>query len=237
MSRWLYGKSYHADRNEQTRYAARKVLGLVLDWHDIRSVVDVGCGVGTWLATAKSLGATNIKGYDGPWVDKAALVIHLDEFRVCDLNIQLPDVERSDLVISLEVAEHLRPERAETLVEDYCRLSDIVLFSAAIPGQGGAGHINERWQSYWAELFDRRGYDALDVLRPYLWGDKNIAWWYRQNMLLYVRRGSQSARALSELSTAPREYLDVVHPEQFNVVNAGLAQRALRQFGRKILGL
>lgn len=55
---------------------------------------------------------------------------------------------RFDLAMTIEVAEHLTPVRADSFVEDLTRLSDVVLFSAAIPAQGGINHVNEQWQSY-----------------------------------------------------------------------------------------
>jgi len=51
---------------------------------------------------------------------------------------------------SLEVAEHLEPSSAGTIVQSLVSLSDVFLFSAAFPGQGRTNHINEQPHSYWA---------------------------------------------------------------------------------------
>ena len=102
---------------------------------------------------------------------------------------------RFDLAISLEVAEHLEPQRSEGLVRDLCALADVVLFAAAVPFQGGAGHINERWQSWWAQKFSDNGYEPFDVLRRDIWGRRDIAWWYKQNTIFYVKRNSPRMRA------------------------------------------
>ena len=80
------------------------------------------------------------------------------------------------------------PERGERFVADLVALAPVVLFSAAIPGQGGTDHINEQWQDYWARLFAKHDYVALDFLRLKFWNDSRIEWWYRQNIILYVRR-------------------------------------------------
>ena len=64
---------------------------------------------------------------------------------------------RFDLVNCLEVAEHLDASRADSFVDDLCALGDVVVFSAAIPGQGGTHHVNEQFQSYWQERFRRNG--------------------------------------------------------------------------------
>lgn len=90
--------------------------------------------------------------------------------------------------MSLEVAEHLTPARADSFVEDLTRLSDVILFSAAIPGQHGLNHVNEQWQFYWAEKFLQRDYIAVDCIRPKIWSNNSVEWWYCQNILVYVKR-------------------------------------------------
>ncbi|WP_338550510.1 class I SAM-dependent methyltransferase [Roseovarius phycicola] len=229
MAKRLYGKTYHADRNARTRYAADTILKHVFGWHNISSVCDIGCGVGTWLAASKDLGATRVKGFDGPWVDKNAIAIEREEFQEFNLSKPLPKDEKFDLAMSLEVAEHLDPGRAVSLVADFCQLSDLVLFSAAIPGQGGTGHKNEQWQSYWADLFAQHGFQPVDIVRPLIWDDEDIAWWYRQNMLLYVKSQSDAEQSLLALNTARGDFIDLVHPEQLNFIQAAPFKHAVRQ--------
>ena len=94
-----------------------------------------------------------------------------------------------DLAISMEVAEHLPERCAEPFVESLTRLADVVLFSAAVPFQGGIGHVNEQWGSYWVALFRNRGYTAVDIIRKRIWNDDQIPYWYRQNTLLFVKDG------------------------------------------------
>ena len=92
---------------------------------------------------------------------------------------------------------------SEGLVRDLCALADTVLFAAAIPFQGGAGHINERWQSWWAQKFSENGYDPFDVLRRDIWGRRDIAWWYKQNTILYVKRNSPAHARFSARFAQP----------------------------------
>jgi hypothetical protein len=111
--------------------------------------------------------------------------------------------------LSLEVAEHLPPERAQSFVADLVALAPAVLFGAAIPGQGGVNHLNEQWQSYWAAHFASHGYASFDVVRPAIWNDAAIPAWYRQNAVLYLDAPSAAALALTP---TPAHLLDCVHP-------------------------
>ena len=123
-----------------------------------------------------------------------------------------------DLVVSLEVAEHLPQRSADAFVESLTSLGPVVLFSAAIPLQGGRGHVNEQWPHYWAHLFERRGYAALDCVRRRVWEDDDVQWWYAQNTILYVRcdRLESSAALKRELDAAPATPpLSLVHPKKY----------------------
>ncbi|MDW8444469.1 MAG: hypothetical protein RML45_09315 [Acetobacteraceae bacterium] len=122
---------------------------------------------------------------------------------------------RFDLALSLEVAEHLPPERAAGFVADLVRLAPAVLFSAAIPLQGGTNHVNERWQAFWAGLFASHGYRAFDVIRPRVWDDPRVEPWYRQNTVLFLADGHpETERVAKAERDAPRP-LSVVHPAVF----------------------
>lgn len=232
----LYGTAFHADRDARTRAVAKTILSHLMDWTEIDSVCDVGCGVGTWLAAAGELGVKTVLGFEGPWGESADLVVDRSLVRFSNLQAAIRTELRYDLVVSLEVAEHLTEDRAPGFVADLCALGDLVLFSAAIPNQGGTGHVNERWQSYWAELFAGNGYCALDAVRPLIWGDDNIAWWYRQNILLYVREGSPIAAKLAAAGLQAPTYLDLVHPACFSVVQDRQPLRRLKKKVHKLLG-
>lgn len=124
--------------------------------------------------------------------------------------------KKFDLVESLEVAEHLSPCRAYNFVEELTELGDVILFSAAISGQGGVNHVNEQMQSYWAEKFLQFGYVGIDCVRPKIWNNRNVDSWYRQNILIYA--DSKKLYRYPELQKYHLEHgedilYDVVHPE------------------------
>jgi len=154
------------------------------------SVVDVGCGIGTWLSVFKKLGVQKILGIDGDNVDVAQLHIDRLEFKIANLVQPLALDERYGLAVCLEVAEHLPAEAADTLVESLCGLSDTILFSAALPKQGGQNHINEQYFDYWRKKFNARGYLFEDTFRSSIWNDERIDSWYRQNMFLVKKIGN-----------------------------------------------
>jgi len=206
-----YDRAFYLDQAAGSARSASVVVPLLRELLPIRSVCDVGCGVGTWLRCWLELGVTDVLGIDGDHVAKDQLLIPAGNFLPADLRQPLPSVRRFDLAMSLEVAEHLPPARAESFIADLASLAPIVLFSAAIPGQGGTEHVNERWQSYWASLFERNGFVTADVLRPRIWHDARIEYWYRQNILLFCQPDA--------VGTAPSAMpLEVVHPEHLAAV-------------------
>ena len=151
-------------------------------------------------------------GVDGDWLEQSLLLIDRSHFVAHDLEMPFDLGRRFDLVISLEVAEHLSPEASDGFVESLTRHGDVILFGAAIPGQRGENHVCERWPGYWVEKLERHGYRVLDVLRPLFWDDPGVVWWYKQNMLLAVADVARVRLPSSEVFLRPRA---LVHPELF----------------------
>jgi SAM-dependent methyltransferase len=185
--------------------SAREILPLVLEIVKPPRVIDIGCGTGNWLAIAHELGVREILGIDGPWV-KAQLAIPPEKFVEHDLTMPLKLDHRFDLALSLEVAEHLPASAARDFVQSLCQAADVVLFSAAIPGQGGRRHLNEQWPTYWAELFADLRYECYDFLRPRIWNNPRVTWHYAQNSMIFARAGSRYAFG------EPTTPLPLVHP-------------------------
>jgi hypothetical protein len=209
-----YGTSFFEAQAPDSLRGARQVVPEIMAVLSPSSVVDVGCGVGTWLSVFRDCGVADILGIDGSYVDSKQLQVAPECFLARDLTAPIGLDRRFDLAVSLEVAEHLPPHAAEPFVAELVKLSDVVLFSAAIPGQGGAHHVNERWQSYWCDLFRVRGYDPIDCLRHRFWNDPKVPAYYRQNMILYVERRmlAESPRFGAVAVPAAGLPLDVVHP-------------------------
>lgn len=181
-----YTPDFYAWQMQRSLDSARVILPLLLAHVAPRSVVDVGCGVGPWLKACAELGIDDHLGLDGDYINPSQLMIPAGNFTARDLNQPIRLDRRFDLCLSLEVGEHLPADRAAAYVQDLTRLADVVLFSAAIPYQGGTAHVNEQWPEYWAILFARCGFTAIDVIRPQVEADTRVCAWYRQNTLVFA---------------------------------------------------
>jgi hypothetical protein len=213
-----YSKAFFVAQKDRSYNSAKHIVPLIRQIAPIHSVCDVGCGLGMWLRVFLEAGVEDIVGADGHWVDTDSLIIPVSAFHHADLRESFRLDRRFDLAISIEVAEHLPESRSASFVEDLTRLAPLVLFSAAIPRQGGTDHINEQWQSYWAAVFARYDFEACDVVRPLIWNNTEIARWYRQNIILFCRRDFlQNVPGLTG-PTANGLPLSVVHPQQYTEI-------------------
>jgi hypothetical protein len=152
-------------------------------------VLDVGCGEGHFLAEFKKAGVKKVLGLDGVKFDEFNSVLAPDEFIHLDLSAHgvWPIDQVFDVTLCLEVAEHLPESMADSLVNQLCGSSDIIVFSAAIPKQGGMGHLNEQWQSYWYHKFLDREFVGSPIIRNHIWEIEEVEPWYKQNIFLYAR--------------------------------------------------
>jgi SAM-dependent methyltransferase len=213
MSAAGYDPGFYERLQETADPSASVVVPMLLEAAPVTSVLDTGCGAGGWLAGFRAHGVEDVLGLDGPWVREDQLRIPRACFRRTDLAQPIVLGRRFDLALALEVAEHLPPERAAGFVADLVAAAPLVLFSAAIPGQDGVNHLNEQWPDWWASLFAGHGMQALDPFRAALWRDGRVAWWYRQNLLLFAT-DEAFARwpSLASFGPAGTEPLPLVHP-------------------------
>lgn len=207
----LYDSGFYDKQKDGSYQSAKIILGILFKAIKVRSIVDVGCGVGTWLRAAKELGCKECLGIEGDWVANKVIIKNGIIIKTQDLENKLQIKKKYDLAISMEVAEHLTPKRADSFVRDLCRCSDIVLFSAAVPGQMGVNHLNEKPISFWAKLFLKQNFIPVDLIRPLIYGTLNIKIWYRRNSILYI-----STRRLERTILKTRNqlfnHLDIMPP-------------------------
>ncbi len=181
-------KYIHTEQEINYSAGAELISSYLIDLFNPKSVIDVGCGYGKWLKSFSDKGIEDIFGADGAYIDKSKLLIPTGNFYDVDLEKPLKIDRTFELLLCLEVAEHLTSKRADSLVFDLVQLSNVIVFSAAIPFQGGQGHINEHLPQYWVELFEKNGYSCYDIVRPTFWNNREVEWWYRQNILIFINR-------------------------------------------------
>ena len=187
-----YDNAYYAEIAATARPSADVIAPILFERFHPASVLDVGCGMGYFLDAFRGLGVHETAGVDGPFGEAETVRGRSHEFLPVDLQNERLELDRRfDLVLCLEVAEHLTAERGPSLVEDLVHHGDVIAFSAAIPQQSGRGHVNERPQSYWAGQFAAHGYHPHDVVRLEVWNDERVDWWYAQNLLVYTPQRSE----------------------------------------------
>lgn len=199
---WLAGSTESAD----------VAVPLIVEAIGPRSVVDLGCGLGAWLAVFKAHGVEEVLGYDGPWVDRSQLLVTPEEFRGADLREPLAVERTFDLAICLETAHMLEEAHAAPLVAALAAFAPVVVFSAGIPGQGGTMHRNEQWPAYWANLFAHHGYVASDPFRFALWERPEVKWWFAQNLLCYAEPSALERLPTLAAARCDGTPLPLVHP-------------------------
>lgn len=212
-----YGSRFYRKNSEWKELGSRAVLGWLFRQlgGPVESMVDFGCGAGIWPQAAKGLGVSKVLGLDGQWIGSDAVRLNAQEFRRVDLGREIDLDQNYELSVSLEVAEHLSPESASIHVRNLTTAAPLVVFSAAVPGQGGRHHVNEQWPSYWSRHFAAHGYRCLDVFRPHFWEEPDVPYWYRQNMLLFAndRRIADSGWLTEQATLQPEQPLNLIHPE------------------------
>jgi hypothetical protein len=225
-----YGKTFYMNASCISVNSANTILPIIFKYlPKISSVVDFGCAEGVWLSEIIKMGIDDIKGLDGSWVDKARLKIPVSFFKEADFEQNIILDRKYDLAISLEVAEHLKKEAAKTFIKSITDTADFVLFSAAIPFQGGTSHINEQWPEYWNNIFNEYGFVANDFLRNAIW-DLDVSIYYKQNAILFLKKNRINDTKLPEntycINNPP---VRVIHPK------VKLQRVVTRIFGNGIL--
>lgn len=201
------------DRNTRT---AMEIMPYIIEKLNPSSIVDIGCGRGIFLSVAKKIDKNvSVLGIDGDYVEREKLLIDQDEFIAFDLKKELNLQKKFDVAISFEVAEHIEEEYSERFIQNIVKLSDVIVFSAAIPLQGGTNHVNEQYPSYWKKIFADCGYYCSDIIRRVFWNNGTIEPHRKQNLMLYVK-DNLFDEVINKFNNIDNEsYLDVIHPQFF----------------------
>lgn len=232
----VYDGRFYDGQSDLSRRSADRIVPLLLDYFKPRSVIDIGCGVGTWCAAFEANGVPLVQGLDGPWVDRSKLQIRPDRFVEFDFATAPKPYQPKlaagtfDLVVSFEVLEHIDAAHARDVVAMMTRLGDIVVCGVAIPLQGGKHHVNEQWPDYWRALFAEQGFEAFDALRPLMAHFDNVDSAYVQNTILYVKSPMDDAlrtRLNAAVLDALKRPASWVHPVLFTKTKKKLERSSI----------
>jgi len=220
----IYSREFLDEQVGGSSGSAGVIVPLLLSLLPVRSVIDIGCGLGAWAAEFLAHGVPDVWGVDGDYVERSRLRIPSDRFWARDLKQPIQLHRTFDLALCLEVAEHLPESRAASLVVDLTALAPSLLFSAAVPGQGGNNHLNEQYLPYWVDLFQKQGFEAIDPIRPRILGNDSVVWWYQQNTVMFVsQRSPLSARDFPK----PRTF---IHQELYDRIRRPTLGMLVRAF-------
>lgn len=170
----------------QTIKTAELITNYLINTYHLKSVLDIGCGPCAYVNAFSNKNVFAV-GCDGsPYGVKRATSPSLAF--VHDAKIPLIFNRKFDLVMSVEVAEHIPTSSSETLVTSLCQNSDgLVVFTAAPPGTPGDDHINCKPREFWEKLFNSHGYilSELETTNLRAWAkENNVAeWWYKWSFI------------------------------------------------------
>lgn len=212
----IYDNAFYLHQSPGSYKTAQAFFKYLFNFYKPNSLIDFGAGLGTWLQAAQELGVEHLQAIEGEWVKPKVQNSNLN-YTFHDMQKSYKTEQKFDLAMSLEVAEHLSLERADSFIGDICQTANLVMFGAAMKHQGGQGHINEQNQSYWIKLFRIRNYECLDIFRTPFWFRNELEPWYIQNTFLFIKKGDSRR----DLFINDPLY-DVHHPRLLNPGNSPL---------------
>lgn len=188
----VYSARYYQTMVEPyARHSAGPMARSIVSSFDPKSVIDIGCGSGALLVALRKLGVRKNLGLDA---SQAAL----DIARARGLSTRKFDITTDhllysacyDIAISMEVAEHLPADCADSYIALLSSLAPTVIFTAAHPGQGGIGHLNEQPPEYWIEKFKSHNLHPDTETVPKWqadWRAAGVAEFYTNNLIIFRR--------------------------------------------------
>jgi SAM-dependent methyltransferase len=204
-----YDDTFYERQYEGSLSSAEEFFKILCEYFSPHSVIDFGCGVGAWLSVIEKFGADELVGRDGQWVDQSKLLSKNIKFKITDFEKKIEFIDKFDLAISVEVAEHFYEQHADNFVSAMAAHSDNIIFGAARPEQGGSHHVNLQPQSYWIKKFEALGYRCFDIFRPSVWNNSKVEYWYAQNSFFFTK----TEDLIQKLSVYENFIADIEHPQ------------------------
>lgn len=146
-------------------WRAKFICAALIGIYNPKMVIDAGCAIGTYIDELLNRGI-NAYGIEGSIKAIPYLVAPKNRIIFADLRVPVTEemkeqITKFDLLISLEVAEHIEPEYADVFLDNLTIHSDHILMTAALPGVAGKHHINCQLPEYWVAKMAQRGYKRM----------------------------------------------------------------------------
>ena len=170
---------------------ARELGKVLVSMYAPKSVIDIGCNRGIYLEGFQSAGC-EVLGIDS---DEQAL----SKAKVPTIRLDITNglnPKKYDLALCLEVLEHIEEAKSDKVISNICKGADTVVFSAALPGQGGDGHINCQQKAHWIEKFKANGYsqdiEETNFIIRDMKSKPGTMGWLLNNVMVFRRNGTPS---------------------------------------------
>jgi hypothetical protein len=227
-----YSVNFYSELEKSSSTSAKVLVPILVEKFHPASVIDFGCGGGSFVRQFLLNGIQDATGVEGEWILDVEHLASESWLQVRDLKKPIRFERKFDLAVCLEVAEHLPAEFSRILVETLVSASDRIVFSAAIPGQSGTDHINLQFPEYWAHLFKEYGYFLEWDPRPSIWNTRGVAPWYQQNLLIYRRFTDQG----KEIILPPQMFHPEIFPEHASLYykTRFFVRRVIRRLSREV---
>jgi len=188
-----YSPKYFKRHLDQYKLWENDIGKSIINIFYINSVIDLGCGVGSYLEGTLQAGCTDIFGVEISFdrakdffVDKIKPHIQFGDATI-DLNLN----RTFDCVMSFEVAEHILPEETEGFINNVTSLSDkFIILTAAPPGQRGTGHINLKPKDFWINAIQSKGFIYKEQMVEHcvsIWKNFDTPWYILRNLMVFKK--------------------------------------------------
>jgi len=172
-----YDERFYKGNAEDSHPTARYLAPYIVEHFKVKRLIDYGCATGHWLSEFHKAGAAGL-GVEGSTSIASQLLVNKKHILIHDLRYPINEKPKMrafleggpvDLAFSFEVAEHVEGQYADLLVDNILTgAPNYVIMTAAPPGQGGLGHVNEQPKGYWITKFAKRGYENDQEAYDYL---------------------------------------------------------------------
>lgn len=160
-----------------------ELCSAIISTFHVDTAVDIGCGDGRYTFALNADGIL-CDGYDG---NPMTPEITGDRCAVKDFSDPV-DIGQYDLVLCLEVGEHIPVKYEQTFLDNICGASqEYICLSWAIEGQDGTGHVNCRNNGYIINEMQRRGFDIDWEHTEYL-REKSTLSWFKNTVMVFEKR-------------------------------------------------